>query len=227
VQYACQVGNVPLLKLFYPHHKLPWESDDDEYLVRGRSVEVVTYLSGLEAPIFAPQTMDTAARTNCLPIVEWLHFHRNEGCSTDAMDYAAANDHLLNFWRTNRPKICTTFAMDHASASGYAEVVQFLHQIRTEACTTNAMDYAGSSGHLEIVQFLHMHRTEGYFQFLHDNRTEDFTSDAMVYAAGNGHLEIVQFLYEHRTEGCLVKAMAGAVTNDRLEVVEWLNANRY
>jgi hypothetical protein len=37
---------------------------------------------------------DYAAENGHLDVVKWLHAHRSEGCTTDAMDKAAANNHL-------------------------------------------------------------------------------------------------------------------------------------
>ncbi|KAF0718347.1 Aste57867_1751 [Aphanomyces stellatus] len=244
VQQACRIGSVPLLKIVFPHHMLPWQYFDEECLVQGRSVDVVAYFSDIEAPIFSLQTMDSAASHNCLPIVEWLHLNRNEGCTTAAMDFAAANGHLeiVQFLHLHRPEGCTTFAMDRAAANGHLAVVQFLHKHRTEGCTTSATDWAALHGHLEVVQFLHEHRTEGctlsaldvaaknghleIVRFLHEHRTEGCSSDAMDGAAARGHLEIVRFLHEHRTEGCSSDAMDGAAARGHLEIVQFLHENR-
>ena len=57
--------------------------------------------------------MDRAAKNGHLKMVQWLHNHRKEGCTTVAMDWAAENGHL--------------------------EIVQWLHQNRNEGCTKRAM----------------------------------------------------------------------------------------
>ncbi|KAF0685929.1 Aste57867_22246 [Aphanomyces stellatus] len=90
-------------------------------------MDVLAYLSDIDAPNFSPRTMDTAARYTCLPILKWLHTHRNEGGTTSAMDSAAAN--------------------------GYLEVVQFLHLHRPEVFTTDGMgmNRAAAHGHLEAA----------------------------------------------------------------------------
>ena len=68
-------------------------------------------------------------------VIQWLHEHRTEGCTTNAMDFAARNGHL--------------------------EIVQWLHDNRTEGCTDRAMDGAAEYGHYEVVQYLYENRTEG------------------------------------------------------------------
>ncbi|KAF0718297.1 Aste57867_1780 [Aphanomyces stellatus] len=241
VQHACRVGSVPLVKLCYPHHKALWQFDDNACLVRGRSVDVLAYLSDLDAPILSPRTMDIAANFNCLAIVEWLHFNRNEGCTTRAMDYAAAQGHLgvVRFLHSHRPESNVTSAMKQAAANGCLEVVQFLRTHCSEGCLANALDYAALHGQLEAIKFLHQHVTDGLttyamdvaannghlevVQFLHENRTEGCTTAAMNFAACNGHLEVVQFLHQHRTEGCTTHAMDDAARNGHLEVVKFLH----
>ncbi|KAF0718296.1 Aste57867_1779 [Aphanomyces stellatus] len=93
VQTACKMGNIPMLTLIYPAHKLPWSVSDQEAMLQSQSVEVVAFLSGHGVP-FTPQTMDWAASHNCLSIVQWLHNYRTEGYTTKTMDLAAGGGHL-------------------------------------------------------------------------------------------------------------------------------------
>jgi hypothetical protein len=64
-------------------------------------------------------------------VVQWLHDHRTEGCTTDAMDWAAINGHL--------------------------HMVQWLHEHRTEGCTKKAMGWAAENGHQHMVEWLQQH----------------------------------------------------------------------
>ncbi|KAF0718294.1 Aste57867_1777 [Aphanomyces stellatus] len=191
VQQACQVGSVPLLKHFYPHHTMPWVSDDND-------------------------AMDCAAANGNLEIIQVLHSHRSEDCTTFAMNYAAARGHLgvVQYLHQHRAEVCTTNAIDRAASNGHMKVVQFLHQHRSEGCTTNAMVDAANNGHLKIVQFLHEHRTEGC------------TIDAIDYTAFQGNLEVVQYLHQNDAEGCTKNAMDYAALRGHLEVLQRLNANR-
>jgi Ankyrin repeats (3 copies) len=50
---------------------------------------------------------------------------------------------------------CTRNAMDYAAELGHLEIVKFLHNNRTEGCTIDAMESAADEGHLDIVKFLH------------------------------------------------------------------------
>ena len=74
------------------------------------------------------KAMDEAARHGHLPMLQWLHQNRKEGCTTYAMDWAALNGHL--------------------------PVVQWLHHNRKEGCTKTAMNWAAEKGHLPVVEWL-------------------------------------------------------------------------
>lgn len=66
----------------------------------------------------------------------WLHENRREGCTTSAMNFAAAHGHL--------------------------EIVKWLHENHSEGCTKWAMNAAARYGHLDVVKWLHENRDEGY-----------------------------------------------------------------
>jgi hypothetical protein len=70
-----------------------------------------------------------AAENGHLDIVKWLHEHRIEGCTTNAMDNAAGNGHL--------------------------DIVKWLHEYRTEGCSTWAFSYAIRGDHNDIIEFLY------------------------------------------------------------------------
>ena len=54
----------------------------------------VYYHCDLERRIMKYPTMDKAARHGHLDVVQWLHEHRQEGCTKNAMDWAAMNGQL-------------------------------------------------------------------------------------------------------------------------------------
>ncbi|KAF0688345.1 Aste57867_20025 [Aphanomyces stellatus] len=170
VQQACRDGCVPLLKHFYAHHKIPWQNVDELCLLRCQSVDVMAYLSDIEASIFSHRTMDRTANYNCLPILKWLHTHRTEGCTTNAMYSASRSGRLevVQFLHKHRTEGCTTNAMDFSASNGHMEIVRFFHENRTEGCTTNAMNSAAANGHLEVVRWLNANRTEGHNQLIYE-----------------------------------------------------------
>ena len=189
--------------------------------------------------------LDVAAEYGHLEIVQWLHFNRREGCSTEAMDRAAKHGYLevVQWLHDNRDEGCSTKAMDGASGNGHLEVVHWLHKHRSEGCTKEAMDNAATSGDLEMLRWLHAHRREGC------------TIEATMYAARNGHLGVLKWLYANRPEGkediwcaidiaakygdidilrwmhrdvndgCMMNAMDYAAIGGQLETVKWLHAN--
>ncbi|KAG1692889.1 hypothetical protein DVH05_024177 [Phytophthora capsici] len=133
------------------------------------------------------------------------------GCTTVAMDVAAAHGHLevVQWLHSNCSQGCTTDAMDGAAGNGHLETVKWLHANRKEGCTTDAMDRAAGSGHLHVVKWLHEHRSEGC------------TTDAMNDAVYPGHFETLKWLHENRTEGCTDVAMEEGVFSGRLNILKW------
>ena len=94
--------------------------------------------------------------------IKMLHENMSEGCTTDAMDLAAANGHLevIKWLHENRSEGCTNYAMNNAASYGHLEVVKWLHENRLEGCTKYAMDLAAEYGHLEVVEYLKSIKTD-------------------------------------------------------------------
>lgn len=107
------------------------------------------------------KSIDTAAESGHLKIIKWLHENRkDDGCTTSAMDKAAKYGHLdvLKWLHENRKEGCSTDAMDYAAS---VKIVEWLHVNRTEDCTTKAMNLAAIKGDVDTVLFLHQHRAQG------------------------------------------------------------------
>ncbi|EGG16548.1 phosphoesterase [Cavenderia fasciculata] len=161
--------------------------------------------------------MNKASIAGFLNVVEWLHHNRSEGCTTDAMDGAAEYSHMsvLEFLHFNRTEGCTTEAMDNASFKSF-EIVEFLDKHRSEGCTPNAMDIAALSGRSNIIKLLHYNRTEG---------CTTTTLDCVAKSAANtGDLTMLKLISENRTEGCTTNAMDNAFKS--IPVLEYLSKNR-
>ncbi|KAG1685609.1 hypothetical protein DVH05_007907 [Phytophthora capsici] len=159
--------------------------------------------------------MDAAAANGHLDVVQWLHANCSQGCTTSAMDLAAYNGYLetVKWLHANRKEGCTTDAMDGAAASGHLHVVKWLHEHTDGGCTTDAMDNAASGGHFELLKWLH------------ENRTEGCTAAAMDGAATYGYFDIVKWLHRQQA-GCRTLAMDGAASGGHLRVLRWLFENR-
>ncbi|EFA75342.1 hypothetical protein PPL_11418 [Heterostelium album PN500] len=189
--------------------------------------------------------MDYAAINGHLPMLQWLHVNRNEGCTKMAMDLASMNGDLptVQFLHENRSEGCTSDALNFASENGHFQVVQFLHANRSEGCSTHALDNAAKNGHFKIVQFLHANRSEGcstlaidqaaknghfkIVKFLHFQRLEGCTTDAIDLACEKEtNFPIIEFLHYSRTEGSTPNAMDIAASNGCFNILKFLLQNR-
>ncbi|RKO83500.1 hypothetical protein BDK51DRAFT_50295 [Blyttiomyces helicus] len=81
---------------------------------------------------------DAAAGNGHLSVVKLIHEKALPNAfTTDAMDLAAQLSlAVVQFPNEFRSEGCTTDAMDHAAAVGRLEIVRFLHENRSEGCTT-------------------------------------------------------------------------------------------
>ncbi|RHY16336.1 hypothetical protein DYB36_006238 [Aphanomyces astaci] len=168
---------------------------------------------------FSTGAMDLAAANGHLDVVQWLHVHRSEGCTTKAFDGACANGRIavVTWLHLNRMEGGTSEAMDGAASNGHLDVVKFLHKHRhdKERCTPAALDHAAGHGHLAVVVWLHFNRSEGC------------TTLAMDKAALNGHVEILNFLLEHRKERFtnVLSTLTALVKAGDVATFEWMAEN--
>ncbi|KAG1700967.1 hypothetical protein DVH05_011211 [Phytophthora capsici] len=124
---------------------------------------------------------------NQLAIVRWLSENRTEGCTTRAMDGAAANGDLemLQWLHHNTLAGCSDDAMKDAVANGHLHVVQWLHNIRLMPCTESMMKKAAATGNLEMTKWLQA------------NYPHWKPEVVMEEAARYGHLSVVRWLLVH------------------------------
>ena len=78
--------------------------------------------------------MDVAAGLGHYDLVKYMHTHRKEGYTINAMNWAAGN--------------------------GYLKIVQFLHENRKEGCSHFALTLAATNGHIDVVKFLFIYGYE-------------------------------------------------------------------
>ena len=116
-------------------------------------------------------------------MVQWLNKHRTEGCTTNAVDWAAEEGHLNVFqWLDqHRSEGHTTDALDFSAAFGRYEVVKYLYDQHKTECTSIAVDYAARHGHLSILILIY-------------DDCKNPESEALNYAVSEGHLDVVQWL---------------------------------
>jgi len=80
------------------------------------------------------------------------------------IDWAASRGYLdiIEYLHNHGTEECTSYAMDGAAENGHLDVVKYLHHNRNEGCSSWAMDWAIRKGHLDVVEWLYHNRTEGW-----------------------------------------------------------------
>ncbi|EFA77115.1 hypothetical protein PPL_09868 [Heterostelium album PN500] len=158
------------------------------------------------------QSVDYAAGSNRLEMVQWLTENKRGGCTNRAIDLAAERGYfkVIRYLHENRSEGCSPMAMDEAAKGNHMEIVKFLHENRSEGCTVNAISNAAKYGHFEMIRFLV------------ENRTERFSSKAVNRAASKGHFEIVKYLYNLQPEKCnSLAVLVAAAKGGHTEIVKY------
>ncbi|KAG1693008.1 hypothetical protein DVH05_024044 [Phytophthora capsici] len=197
-------------------------------------LDILQWLSEFHADrMYWDNVLGYAAAGGHLPAVKWLHIHRQDKCSTKAMNSAAYHGHLdvVKWLHHNRTEGCTTKAMDGAAARGHLDMVKWLHANRTEGCTDKAMTWAAQNGHLDVVKWLYEigedceRYTMDYvtdfnvMKWLHENTPDRLCSTTAIDNwAELGRLDLVMWLYENRTEGYSTHAIEMAARKGHLDV---------
>lgn len=160
--------------------------------------------------------MDGAAANGHMEVVQWLHQNRNEGCTMDAMNAAAANGHLdMVKWLLEHTKVgCTMKAMDGAARGGHLEVVKWRHEHTDGGCTSKAMDGAARSGALDVMKWLQTNRSEGC------------SKASVAKAAQHGHVRVLRWLHEKYPDKWSAAAMDNAAMGGHFEAVLLLHPVR-
>ncbi|OWY96254.1 hypothetical protein PHMEG_00033527 [Phytophthora megakarya] len=131
--------------------------------------------------------MDFAAGTGYLEIVQWLHTHRQEECTTTAMNEAAGNGHLeiVKWLHENRRE----GAMDWVINNGHLDVARWLYNNRSEGCSIDSIPIDRDDDRLKLITWL--------FEKFPTRFEESAITEAAEKAAFFGHLQILQFLASH------------------------------
>ncbi|EQC36882.1 hypothetical protein SDRG_05711 [Saprolegnia diclina VS20] len=219
---------VELLRVFDPSLD-EWSPHERWHALRSASLENAVLALECFPWLLYPRIMDDAAHRGFLPLVQTLH-ERGVACSTNAMDYAAANGHLeiIAFLHAHRREGCTVEAMNAAAANGHLEIIAFLHAHRREGCTVEAMNDAAANGHVNVVEFLQRHRTEGCTTsaLTHSITQGHLNTHMLDIAANNGHLAVVQYLHTLGSFTCTVDAVDRAASAGHHDVVAFLLTHR-
>ncbi|OQS02341.1 hypothetical protein THRCLA_05275 [Thraustotheca clavata] len=166
------------------------------------------------------RAMDIAAEVGDFDIVDdivqWLHTHRTEGCTDDAMASAIIGGYLdiVKWLHEVHGLNCNKHGVIAAAKKGDIDMVKYLLSICQPNLLRNnvlAVNQAASNGHISIVKLLHAYPA---------------STDAMNGAAYNGHLDMIKYLHTNRSEGCTADAYSNAVRANRLDILEYLVTNK-
>ncbi|KAJ3101258.1 hypothetical protein HDU97_001555 [Phlyctochytrium planicorne] len=188
-----------------------------------------------------PKLMDLVADQGNLEIFTWLHLNRPEGCTSNALDRAAAAGHLhlvryiheneIRGWKMDHISrdfydneedlaTCTMDAMDMAAANGHFEIVKFLNENRNEGCSYGAVNGASEAGHLEMVKYL-MDR------HLKDRRLEDFTLETARKFEAEGDWDLAEMVHDLRKISCHPEeVLTAAAEGGHLDLVKMIYGQR-
>lgn len=90
-----------------------------------------------------------------LEMVQWLHVNRTEGCTANAINFAAAlgDIKIIKWLHENLPPGLRANAMDFAAKYGQLEVLKYLHALQYQR-TEIALQKAIENGRVNVVAYL-------------------------------------------------------------------------
>lgn len=176
--------------------------------------------------LWPPGSDGATPASGIFEIVKCQHKHHHSGWAYRVMQHAAAHDRMevVTYVQAElKGTGCSTAAIDWAAANGHVEVMRYLHAFDTdshvvyhadgrpafvacpfadcfECCTGQAMNWAARKGHFEVVQFLFYSRTEGCVAMALSEAASSFFSSSNV----------VRFLAEHCSDEEIVAVMVEA-----------------
>jgi ankyrin repeat protein len=121
-------------------------------------LDIFIYLhEKLPGLVCRPIAMDHAASMGYFDVVEYIHTHRTEGCTTKAMDGAAMGNHIeiVRFLHANRTDGCSSRAFEKSAERGRTEMVKLLLEISPGNCNVDkCIQVARKRGFAETVEVL-------------------------------------------------------------------------
>ncbi|OWY92057.1 hypothetical protein PHMEG_00039089 [Phytophthora megakarya] len=134
-------------------------------------------------------------------MLDWLHKNRSEGCTSAAMDGAAANGNLemMKWLHENSTAGCTNKSTKAAARLGRLDILEWLHQHSLSHITVKTMNVAAANkqfkagGHLRVVQWI-FHIIWYSWPLCSVNETLVL---AMREATVSEHFELMLFLEHH------------------------------
>ncbi|GLD92556.1 hypothetical protein PINS_up001115 [Pythium insidiosum] len=246
---AQSAGKLHVVRWLYEHALVRQLRNLGDRAAELGDLEMVQWIHAQRAPhAFSAHAMDGAAAGGFLDVVRFLHEHRTEGCTAQAINGAllGRHDDVVAFLRSiGAPEEPTLMFFIRASGSGRVDLLEretvFLSS-RNTSWLNPALLAAARLGQLPVVQWLVLCRrmvcspfalgpaaANGHLhllQWVHAHDCGNWTLDVMDQAAERGQLAVVQWLHANRSEGCSFFAMDHAAAYGHLDVVRWLHHHR-
>ncbi|KAF1326172.1 hypothetical protein FI667_g8574, partial [Globisporangium splendens] len=143
-------GHLNILQWLFRH---PYEFDKPamsksvrmDNVACGDNLPMVQWLHEREF-FFSGTAMDAAAQSGYLDIVQWLHENRVEGCSTWAMDSAAAFGHL--------EEGCADEVVTRAIAARNVQILEWVYEHKRELIDLDAIQDLATMAHQQFVVYM-------------------------------------------------------------------------
>ncbi|TMW58652.1 hypothetical protein Poli38472_010211 [Pythium oligandrum] len=180
--------------------------------VAAGDLDILCFLHEKGAGNFMTEAMDLAPGRS-FTLLRFLHQHRSEGCTTDAMDGAAlcGRLHIVKFLRENRTEGCTTNAIDRAAARGHLHIVRYLLSHRSEGCSDRVTD-GWRQGNLRVAKFLYEK------ELLHTSTMGGLADGATMW----GDLTLLKYVCENDSYEPSWNALDGAIRDGNLSIVKYI-----
>ncbi|KAJ3105616.1 hypothetical protein HDU97_007823 [Phlyctochytrium planicorne] len=232
ITLACFNPTVKILRYIHTQTTLLVHSPDVVALAAFRgNLDSIEFLRRIGSRGFDAMTVDNAAASGNLELLQWLHSKRPKIFRKKKL------------WWNSRLMLSTIPAVACAAMYGQLVAVEWFLE---KDCDVGwkTMYWATANNHHDIVKRLYghngsalaYHRLQSWkvrgaienghmeiIKWIHETFQQDYRSENMETAAANGHLEMVKWLHENCPEGCSEAAMDGAARNGHLEVVKWLH----
>lgn len=160
---------------------------------------------------------------------------RDEGCTSDAVKYAALYGHLEVIQWLQSAQTPGLYHRGHGSC-GQIGTLEWLHLNRSEGFTIKAINLAASNRHAKTVEWLQDNRTAawsphaiigardlGILKYLYQHYPPNVESvkSATNISAINGHLKAVQFLTSHHQVCLEPEQISWIKNNGSFAAAEW------
>ncbi|KAG6966570.1 hypothetical protein JG688_00006712, partial [Phytophthora aleatoria] len=226
LSYPAELCNVEMMQYLYDQGAVDRLGNTLLDAIRANQVESVKWLlqhfpDSERIPDYA--VMHEAARPKGhLEVVKWLQPNRSEGCSSNAMDFAASNGHLeiVRWLHLNTSAGCTSDAMDLAAAGGHLNVLKWLRENRNEGCTVGAIEQTLSNGFLDVACWLRLQYPELVPQYVLLRSSANLFGVLLVLKAYYASIFTPEFVQSARDAVSGTFAML-----DDVPILEWLKHN--